>query len=76
VDAVIGWVVADGRAAHDPFEGITRSGLDEISYERGHRCPTIRVDHTSGRRIWAAVSRDKGPSTAFSTSCARSTVRE
>jgi transposase len=59
VGAIIERVVADGRAAHDPFEGLTRIGLDEISYKRGHRYRTICVDHTSGRLVWAAVGRDK-----------------
>jgi transposase len=59
VGSIIERVVADGRAAHDPFEGLTRIGLDEISYKRGHRYLTICVDHASGRLVWAAVGRDK-----------------
>ena len=59
VGAIIERVVADGRAAHDPFEGLTRIGIDEISYTRGHRYLTIVVDHASGRLVWAAVGRDK-----------------
>jgi transposase len=59
VGAIIERVVADGRAAHDPFDGLTRIGLDEISYKRGHRYFTICVDHASGRLVWAAVGRDK-----------------
>ena len=59
VGAIIERVVADGRAAHDPFDGLTRIGLDEISYKRGHRYLTICVDHASGRLVWAAVGRDK-----------------
>jgi len=49
----------DGRAAHDPFDNLTRIGIDEISYKRGHRYLTIVVDHDSGRLVWAAVGRDK-----------------
>ena len=59
VGAVIARVVADGRAAHDPFEGLVRIGIDEISYKRGHRYLTVVVDHDSGRLVWAAVGRDK-----------------
>jgi len=51
--------VADGRAAHDPFSGLVRIGIDEISYKKGHRYLTIVVDHDSGRLVWAAVGRDK-----------------
>jgi transposase len=59
VGAIIARVVADGRAAHDPFEGLVRIGIDEISYKRGHRYLTVIVDHDSGRLVWAAVGRDK-----------------
>jgi transposase len=59
VGSIIDRVVADGRAAHDPFDGLTRIGIDEISYKKGHRYLTIVVDHDSGRLVWAAVGRDK-----------------
>jgi hypothetical protein len=41
-------VVADGRAAKDPFEGLTRIGIDEISYKKGHfsGVPDLCVDVT------------------------------
>ena len=47
VGSVVSRVVADGRAAHDPFDGLRRIGIDEISYKRGHRYLTICVDHDS-----------------------------
>jgi transposase len=59
VGSIIERVVADGWAAHDPFDGLTRIGIDEISYKKGHRYLTIVVDHSSGRLVWAAVGRDK-----------------
>ena len=59
VGSVISRVVADGRAAHDPFDGLCRIGIDEISYKRGHRYLTVCVDHDAGRLVWAAVGRDK-----------------
>ena len=57
--AIITRVVADVRAAKDPFEGLVRIGIDEISYRRGHKYLTVVVDHDSGRLVWAAVGRDK-----------------
>jgi hypothetical protein len=48
-------VVADGRAAHDPFDGLRRIGIDEISYKRGYRYLLVVVDHDGGRLIWAAM---------------------
>ena len=59
VGSIIARVVADGRAAHDPFCGLVRIGIDEISYKKGHRYLTIVVDHDTGRLVWAAVGRDK-----------------
>src|SRR5208282_526742 len=59
VGSIIDRVVADGRAAHDPFAGLIRIGIDEISYKKGHRYLTIVVCHDTGRLVWAAVGRDK-----------------
>jgi hypothetical protein len=59
VGAIVTRVVADARAAVDPFDGLVRIGIDEISYKRGHRYLTIVADHDSGRLIWAAPGRDK-----------------
>ncbi len=65
VGAIIERVVADGQAAHDPFSGLRRIGIDEISYKRGHRYLTVLVDHDSGRLVWAAIGRDKATLEAF-----------
>ena len=59
VGAIVTRVVADARAFADPFDGLVRIGIDEISYKRGHRYLTIVVDHDSGRLVWAAAGRDK-----------------
>jgi transposase len=59
VGSIIERVVADGQAARDPFSGLSRIGIDEISYKRGHRYLLVVVDHDSGRLVWAAVGRDK-----------------
>ena len=42
-----------------------RSGIDEISYKRGHKYLTVVVDHDSGRLVWAAPGRDKATLTSF-----------
>ena len=65
VGSIIERVVADGRAAHDPFAGLVRIGIDEISYTRGQRYLTVLVDHESGRLIWAAIGRDKATLRGF-----------
>jgi transposase len=65
VGAIITRVWADVEAVHDLFAGLTRIGIDEISYKRGHRYLTVVVDHDSGRLVWAAPGRDKATLGAF-----------
>jgi len=65
VGSIVARVVADGRAAHDPFEGLRRIGIDEISYKRGHRYLMIVVDHDTGRLVWAGIGRDKATLEGF-----------
>ena len=59
VGAIITRVWADVEALHDRFACLSRLGIDEISYKRGHRYLTVVVDHDSGRLVWAAPGRDK-----------------
>jgi transposase len=65
VGAIAARVVADGRAARDPFDGLVRIGIDEISYRRGQKNLTVVVDHDSGRLVWAAPGRDKATLAQF-----------
>jgi transposase len=60
VGAIVSRVVGDARAASDPFDGLRRIGIDEISYKRHHRYLVVVVDHDTGRLVWAAPGRD-GP---------------
>ncbi len=59
VGRIVTRVCADGQAAKDLFAGLTRIGIDEISYKRGHRYLTVVVDHDSGRLLWAADGRNE-----------------
>ena len=65
VGSIIERVVAEGRAQHDPFEGLTRIGIDEISYKKRHRYLTICVDHDTGRLLWAGVGKEKATLATF-----------
>ena len=65
VGSIVERVVADGRAARDPFEGLERIGIDEIGYKKGHRYLTICVDHDTGRLIWAGVGANKATLAGF-----------
>jgi len=58
VGKIVTRVVADAREQADPFEGLRRIGIDEVSYKRGHRYLTVVVDHDTGRLVWAAPGHD------------------
>jgi transposase len=58
VGRIVARVAADAEAATDRFAGLTKIGIDEISYKRGHRYLTVVVDHDSGRLVWAAPGHD------------------
>lgn len=52
-------VWADVEQRVDLLAGLTRIGIDEISYKRHHKYLTVVVDHDTGRLVWAAPGRDK-----------------
>lgn len=59
VGAIIARYWADTAAAKDRFAGLSRIGIDEISYKRGHKYLTVVVDHDTGRLVWAEAGRDR-----------------
>lgn len=59
VGAILERVVATTRHQRDPLEGVTRLGIDEVSYRKGHRYLTIVVDHDSGRLLFARPGRNE-----------------
>jgi transposase len=66
VGRIIERVVADERARQgDPLEGLTRIGIDELSFRKGQRYITVVVDHDTARLVWAAEGRDKQTVLAF-----------
>lgn len=65
VGAIVERICDDARARRDPLDGLTRIGIDEISYRRGHRYLTVVVDHDSGRLVWAAPGRTKAVVSSF-----------
>jgi transposase len=66
VGRIIERVVADERRRQgDPLEGLTRIGIDELSFRKGQRYITVVVDHDTGRLVWAAEGRDKQTVLAF-----------
>ena len=65
VGAIVARVGADIDAVVDRLDGLTRIGIDEISYKRGYRYLTIVVDHDTGRLVWAAPGRDRSTVNGF-----------
>ena len=59
VAAIVTRVVADGRDTNDLLAGLTRIGIDEIAYRKGHRYLTVIVDHDTGRLVWAREGRNQ-----------------
>ncbi|MGH3555918.1 MAG: ISL3 family transposase [Mycobacterium sp.] len=59
IAVIVGRVVADSRDTNDLLVGLTRIGINEIAYRKGHRYLTCVVDHTTGRLVWAAEGRNK-----------------
>ncbi|MGA8993359.1 MAG: ISL3 family transposase [Nocardioidaceae bacterium] len=67
VGNIIARVWAQTASAVDPFAALTRIGIDEISYKRGHKYLTVVVDHDTGRLVWAAPGRDRATLGKFFT---------
>ena len=65
VGSIIERVWDDTEGLFDRFADLTRIGIDEISYKRGHKYLTVVVDHGSGRLVWAAPGRDTATLTVF-----------
>ena len=65
VGNIISRVWEDTAGSVDLFAGLTRIGIDEISYKKGHKYLTVVVCHDTGRLVWAAPGRDKDTLRAF-----------
>src|SRR6266536_6217552 len=58
VGTILERVLADGLAARpDRLDGLSRIGVDEISYRKGQRYVTVVVDHDTGRLVWCQPGR-------------------
>ena len=65
VGSIITRVQADIDQGVDRFAGLSRIGIDEISYKRGHKYLTVVVDHDSGALVWAAAGRNEATLEGF-----------
>jgi transposase len=51
----------------DPFDGLRRIGIDEVSYKRGFRYLSVVVDHDTGFLLWAGEGRTRQTLARFFT---------
>lgn len=58
VGAILERVAGSRAASPARLDGVTRIGIDEVSYRKGHRYLTCVVDHDTGRLLWAHPGRD------------------
>jgi transposase len=65
VGAIAARVVTEAREIRDPFDGLERIGIDEISYRRGHKYLMVVVDHDTGRLVWAKAGHDRATLQCF-----------
>lgn len=56
---------AEVSAQVDFLDGLTRIGIDEISYKKGHRYLVVVVDHDTGRLVWAGEGREEATLEGF-----------
>ena len=64
VDRIVAMVVAD-HVDDARFDGLTRIGVDEISYRRGRKFLTLVVDHDRPRVVWVGLGHSKATMDAF-----------
>jgi len=58
VGAIITRYWQDVEDCFDRFENVTRIGIDEVSYKKGHKYLVVAVDHDTGRLLWAGVGHE------------------
>jgi len=60
VGSIITRVMSDVDAlGPDRFDNVRRIGIDEVSYQRGHKYLVVVVNHANGRLLWVGKGRTK-----------------
>lgn len=68
--------VVERLRPEDPLDGLTRIGVDEISYRKGHRYLTLVVNHDTGRIVWARRGKNADTLIAFFNELGEARCRE
>lgn len=67
VGSIIARVWADTGGAVDQLAGLSRIGIDEVSYRRGRLFLMVVIDHDTGRLVWAGKGQTKATLQSFFT---------
>jgi transposase len=60
VGSIIARVMSDVDAlGPDRFDNVRRIGIDEVSYQKGHRYLIVVVNHATGQLLWVGKGRTK-----------------
>ena len=59
VGRIISRVVDERSTIEDRLDGLSKIGIDEVSFRKGQRYLTVVVDHATARVVWAAEGRDE-----------------
>ena len=59
VGRIIRSVVDERSAEFDPLNGLSKIGIDEVSFRRGQRYLTVVVNHETARVVWVQEGRDE-----------------
>jgi transposase len=60
IGAIITRVMSDVDAlGADRFDNVRRIGIDEVSYQKGHKYLMVVVNHANGRLLWVGKGRTK-----------------
>lgn len=66
IGAIITRVMSDVDAlGADRFDNLRRIGIDEVSYQKGHKYLTVVVNHANGQLLWVGKGRTKKTLGAF-----------
>ena len=59
VGSIITRAMADVDAVKDRWDNVRRIGIDEVSYQKGHKYLVVVVNHANGQLLWVGKGRTK-----------------
>jgi len=65
VGRIIGRVVEERSAEIDRLDGLSKIGIDEVSFRRGQRYLTVVVNHETARVVWVQEGREEATLECF-----------